>query len=158
MSVFLDASIMRDKAVDTAIKKDIQYNCIGFDFPSGLSELRLIEECRALNCLDITNPDNFDFMYDITMQLLTGKICRIVFTDDYGQKVVIAEFLVTDKFMNLRGVPLIDKYPVIVNWLVEFMTEHLSKKFPRSLEDCQATMSVKKEPSMSLKNRKSKKE
>lgn len=150
MSVFLDASIMRDKVVDKAVKKDIQYNCIGFEFPSGLTELRLIEECRALNCLDLTVPENFDFMYDITMQMLTGKVCQIMFTDDYGQKVMIAEFLVTDKFMNLRGVPLIDAYPVIVNWLVEFVTEYLAKKFPRSLEDCQAKMSVKNEPMTSL--------
>ena len=150
MSVFLDASIMRDKMVDKAIKKDIQYNCIGFEFPSGLTELRLIEECRALNCLDLTNPDNFDFMYDITMQMLTGKVCQIMFTDDFGQKSIIAEFIVTDKFMNLRGVPLIDAYPIIVNWLVEFVTEYLAKKFPRSLEDCQAKMSVKKEPMTSL--------
>lgn len=150
MSVFLDASIMRDKMVDRAIKKDIQYNCIGFEFPSGLTELRLIEECRALNCLDLTNPDNFDFMYDITMQMLTGKVCQIMFTDDFGNKSIIAEFVVTDKFMNLRGVPLIDAYPIIVNWLVEFVTEYLAKKFPRSLEDCQAKMSVKKEPTMSL--------
>lgn len=150
MSVFLDASIMRDKMMDKAIKKDIQYNCIGFEFPSGLTELRLIEECRALNCLDLTNPDNFDFMYDITMQMLTGKVCQIMFTDDFGQKSIIAEFVVTDKFMNLRGVPLIDAYPVIVNWLVEFVTEYLAKKFPRSLEDCQAKMSVKKEPMTSL--------
>lgn len=150
MSVFLDASIMRDKMVDKAIKKDIQYNCIGFEFPSGLTELRLIEECRALNCLDLTNPDNFDFMYDITMQMLTGKVCQIMFTDDFGQKSIIAEFVVTDKFMNLRGVPLIDAYPIIVNWLVEFVTEYLAKKFPRSLEDCQAKMSVKKEPMTSL--------
>lgn len=150
MSIFLDASIMRDKMVDRAIKKDIQYNCIGFEFPSGLTELRLIEECRALNCLDLTNPDNFDFMYDITMQMLTGKVCQIMFTDDFGNKSIIAEFVVTDKFMNLRGVPLIDAYPIIVNWLVEFVTEYLAKKFPRSLEDCQAKMSVKKEPMMSL--------
>lgn len=150
MSVFLDASIMRDKMIDKAIKKDIQYNCIGFEFPSGLTELRLIEECRALNCLDLTNPDNFDFMYDITMQMLTGKVCQIMFTDDFGQKSIIAEFVVTDKFMNLRGVPLIDAYPIIVNWLVEFVTEYLAKKFPRSLEDCQAKMSVKKEPMTSL--------
>lgn len=150
MSVFLDASIMRDKMVDKAVKKDIQYNCIGFEFPSGLTELRLIEECRALNCLDLTVPENFDFMYDITMQMLTGKVCQIMFTDDFGQKSIIAEFIVTDKFMNLRGVPLIDAYPVIVNWLVEFVTEYLAKKFPRSLEDCQAKMSVKKEPMTSL--------
>lgn len=150
MSVFLDASIMRDKMVDKAIKKDIQYNCIGFEFPSGLTELRLIEECRALNCLDLTNPDNFDFMYDITMQMLTGKVCQIMFTDDFGQKSIIAEFVVTDKFMNLRGVPLIDAYPIIVNWLVEFVTEYLAKKFPRSLEDCQAKMSVRKELMTSL--------
>lgn len=150
MSVFLDASIMRDKMMDKAIKKDIQYNCIGFEFPSGLTELRLIEECRALNCLDLTNPDNFDFMYDITMQMLTGKVCQIMFTDDFGQKSIIAEFIVTDKFMNLRGVPLIDAYPIIVNWLVEFVTEYLAKKFPRSLEDCQAKMSVRKELMTSL--------
>ena len=47
--------------------------------------------------------------------------------------------------MNLRGVEIIDAYPVIVNWLVEFIAGYLGKKYPRSLKDIQAQVSERKE-------------
>ena len=52
--------------------------------------------------------------------------------------------------MNLRSVDVIDEYPVLVNWLVEFVSGMLSKKYPRSLKDFQAVMSVRKERMKSL--------
>ena len=71
---FLDASILRNKQVEEAIRYNVQQNNIRFEFPQGFEQLRLIEECRALNALDVSDPDNFDLMYDITMQMLTGKV------------------------------------------------------------------------------------
>lgn len=127
-SVFLDSSILKDKVQDEAIKLDVQQNRIKFDFPQGFSELRLIEECRAINALDVSDPDNFDLMYDITMQMLNGKVVFIYYVDENTkQKFEMARFVVTSRYMNLRGVEAIDAYPILVNWLVEFIAGYLGK-------------------------------
>ena len=143
-NVFLDASVLKAKQEDETAKIDVQQNKIRFEFPNGFSEIRLIEECRALNALDISDPDNFDLMYDITMQMLNGKVVFIYFIDG-SKKVEVARFVVTSRYMDLRGVPFINAYPVAVNWLVEFIAGYLGKKYPRSLEDIQARVSEKEE-------------
>lgn len=150
-NIFLDASVLKGKDVEETIKLNIQYNRIKFSFPDGFTQLRLIEECRALNALDLTNPDNFDLMYDITMQMLVGKVVEITLKNEAGDKS-LAQFLVTDRYMDLRSVPVIDEYPVLVNWLVEFIAGYLGKKYPRSLKDFQARMSEREERMKSLKN------
>lgn len=152
--IFLDSSILKEQRQDTNIKFDVQQNRIRFEFPQGFSELRLIEECRAINALDLTDPDNFDLMYDITMQMLNGKVVFIYYVDEMtGKKFEMARFVVTSRYMNLRGVNAIDAYPILVNWLVEFIAGYLGKKYPRSLKDIQATLSEKEElMKKSLKN------
>ncbi len=144
-SAFLDASILRNKGIEEAIRADIKETRIRFEFPSGFNKLRLIEECRALNCLDVSDPDNFDFMYDITLQMLEGKSTFVYFIDDNDVKHEIGRFVITNRFMNLRSIDVIDEYPVIVNWLVEFVASLLGKKYPRSLQDYRATMSEREE-------------
>jgi len=152
--IFLDASVLRGNEVEDVIRYNIQHNNILFEFPEGFTQLRLIEECRALNCLDVTDPDNFDMIYDITMQMLVGKPVFIYFIDEKDNKHEIGKFVVTDRYMNLRGVALIDDYPILVNWLVEFVAGYLGKKYPRSLKDIQAKMSEREElMKKSLKNK-----
>lgn len=149
--VFLDAFVLRGKEQEEKIKASVQQEKIRFEFPQGFTQLRLIEECRALNALDVSDPDNFDLMYDITMQMLVGKIVAIDFIEG-NQKEEIARFVVTDRYMNMRSIDIIDEYPVLVNWLVEFIARYLGKKYPRSLKNFQATMSERKERMKSLKN------
>ena len=143
-NVFLDASILKAKQQDEQIKIDVQQNKIRFEFPQGFSDIRLIEECRAINALDVTVPENFDLLYDITMQMLNGKVVFIYFMEG-SKKVEVARFVVTSRYMDLRGVPFINAYPVTVNWLVEFIAGYLGKKFPRSLKDIQAKVSESEE-------------
>ena len=142
--VFLDASVLKGKTEDEIAKVDVQQNKIVFEFPQGFSELRLIEECRAINALDIRDPDNFDLMYDITMQMLNGRVVFIYFKEG-NSKTEVARFVVTSRYMDLRGVPFICAYPVVVNWLVEFIAGYLGKKYPRSLKDIQARVSEREE-------------
>ena len=142
---FLDASVLRNSAQENANKYIVKQSYIRFEFPQGFTKLRLIEECRALNALDLEDPDNFDLMYDITMQMLIGKTVFIYFFDDLGEKHEVARFVVTDRYMNLRSIDIIDEYPVIVNWLVEFIAGYLGKKYPRSLKSIQASMTERKE-------------
>ena len=143
-NVFLDASILKNREVDEAEKIDVQQNRIRFEFPNGFSDIRLIEECRAINALDVSDPDNFDLMYDITMQMLNGKVVFIYYVAE-GRKTEVASFVVTSRYMDLRGVPFINAFPVTVNWLVEFIARYLGKKYPRSLKDIQAKVSEKEE-------------
>lgn len=143
-NVFLDASVLRAKQEDEVAKIDVQQHKIKFEFPNGFSEIRLIEECRAINALDVSIPENFDLMYDITMQMLNGKPVFIYFMDG-SKKAEVARFVVTSRYMDLRGVPFINAYPITVNWLVEFIAGYLGKKYPRSLKDIQAQVSEKEE-------------
>lgn len=150
--IFLDANILLNQSIEEATKYNIKHHNIRFEFPEGFNQLRLIEECRALNATDVSDEDNFDLMYDITMQMLTGKVVFIYFIDDMDKKHEIGRFVVTNRYMDLRGVGIIDEYPILVNWLVEFIASYLSKKYPRSLKDFQAKMSEREERMKSLKN------
>lgn len=152
-SAFLDASVLRNQNREEAIKYDVQQNRIRFEFPNGFAQLKLIEECRALNALDLTNPDNFDLLYDITIQMLIGKAVFVYFIDDKEVKHEIGKFVVTDRYMNLRSIDVIDEYPILVNWLVEFVAGMLGKKYPRSLENIQERMSEREEHLKSLKKK-----
>lgn len=143
--IFLDASVLDNKEEINIIKQYIKQNNLIFEFPEGFTELRLIEECRALNALDLSNPDNFDLMYDITMQMLAEKPVGIFYKDEKGNKVEICKFVVTNRYMDLRGILFINEYPVVVNWLVEFIAGFLSKKLPLSLKGIQTTMREKEE-------------
>ena len=143
--VFLDAGALQKRGADEMMKLEIRRSAISFEFPDGFTRLRLIEECRALNALDVSDPDNFDLMYDIMMQMLTGKVVIIRFTDAKGTTHEVTKFLVTDRYMDLRFDPVIDSYPVLVNWLVEYVAAMLGKKFPRSLNDIRAAVSAREE-------------
>ena len=90
-------------------------------------------------------------MFDITMQMLIGKLVYIYFVDNREKEHEIGKFVVTDRYMDLRGVGIIDEYPVLVNWLVEFVASYLSKKYPRSFEECQERMSEREEHMKNLK-------
>lgn len=150
-SAFLDASILRNQRVEEAVRYNVQQNNIRFEFPSGFAQLRLIEECRALNALNVSDPDNFDLMYDITMQMLVGKPVFIYFVDDNDVKHELSRFVVTNRYMNMRSIDIIDEYPCLVNWLVEFIAGYLGKKYPRSFRNFQATMSEREERMKSLR-------
>ena len=133
----LDASILDQKEAREDIRLDVELNRIQFEFPQGFATIPLIEECRALNALE-----DFDLMYDITMQMITGKPVFIYLRDYNGNKQQFERFMCTDRHMDLRGVEKINQYPIIVNWLVKFVSEFLRKKYPRPLtEELQSTAS-----------------
>lgn len=154
-NVFLDSTVLMNQTQSFAERFNVQHYNIRFEFPEGFAEIPLIEECRALNALDITDPDNFDLMYDITIQMLIGKVVFIYFIEG-SKKVELSRFVVTNRYMNLHTVDIIDEYPIVVNWLVEFMAGYLGKKYPRSLKDFQTVMSERKERMNCLKEKQKK--
>ena len=122
----LDADVLASKERHESIKLDLQLNRIRFVFSEGLNSLSLVEECRALKSLD-----DFDLMFDMTMQMLSEKSVRIYLLDYDDKECLVAKFIVTNRHMDLRGVPFIDQYPIVVVWLVEFVAGMLTKKYPR---------------------------
>jgi hypothetical protein len=121
----LDASVLEHVEEHRIIRDDIKQNRIEYIFPDGLNQVDLIEECRALTMLD-----DFDTMYDLTMQMLVGKPVAIHIKNHDGSKTELCSFQVVDRYQNLRGVEALNEYPWLVTWLTEFIGAHISKKFP----------------------------
>jgi hypothetical protein len=121
----LDASVLDQEEVHEIIREDIKRNKIEYIFPDGLAHVDILEECRAL-----TRLDDFDTLYDLTMQMLVGKPLIINIKNLDGSKEELCNFQVVDRFMDLRGVEVIDTYPWLVTWLTEFMAAHIAKKYP----------------------------
>lgn len=121
----LDASILDLKEEHEIVREDVKLNRVQYVFPAGLNQIDLLEECRALGKLE-----DFDMMYDITMQMLENKPVVIYLYHNDGSKQEIANFHVTDRYMDLRGIEVISAYPILVNWLTEFIGGTLLKKYP----------------------------
>jgi hypothetical protein len=121
----LDASVLELEESNRIMREDVKQNRMVYEFPSGFNKLSLFEECRALTMLD-----DFQTMYDITMQMLVNKDLVIKMRNDDGTVTTLVEVHVTDRFQDLRGCEAIDKYPVLITWLAEFMAAELRKKYP----------------------------
>lgn len=121
----LDASVMDQAEVHEIVREDIRRNHIEYVFPDGINKVDIFEECRALTMLD-----DFDTIYDLTMQMLVGKPLTIVMKFDDGTKEELATIQIVDRGQNLRGYDIIDEYPVLITWLTEFVSASLLKKYP----------------------------
>jgi hypothetical protein len=121
----VDASVLSDLDEHKTLQENIKQYRIEYEFPDGLNQLSLFEECRAL-----TLVDDFEAMYDVTMQLLTGKSIVIRMKQPSGVKTELGAFQVTDRCQNLRAIPIIDEYPCLIIWLTEFIGAVLLKKYP----------------------------
>jgi hypothetical protein len=121
----LDASVLDHAETHRIIRDDIRQNRLEYIFPDGLNQVDLIEECRALTMID-----DFDTMYDLTMQMLVGKPVTINIKNLDGSKTELCSFQVVDRYQNLRGVEAVDEYPYLVTWLTEFIGAYISKKYP----------------------------
>lgn len=144
----LDSSVMDYAQVHRAMREDVKMNNIEFLFPSGFNKLSLFEECRAYTLLD-----DFEAMYDITMQLLVDKDLVVNLKLDDGTTVTKAAVHVVEKFQNLRGDNFIDEYPVVITWLCEFIAEMLAKKYPLPGNDPALPAAAKAKTGRSKKDR-----
>ena len=121
----IDASILDMAEALDAVREDVKLNRIEFIFPDQLNQVDIREEARAL-----TQLDDFDTMYDLTMQMLEKKTLVINIMNLDGSRTELCNFYIVDRFMNLRGIEAINKYPCLITWLAEFMSVYVSKKFP----------------------------
>lgn len=121
----LNAQELEGKEEIKTLRDFIKLDRIEFVFPEGLASVPVLEECRALCDLD-----NFDVLYDLTMQYLVGKRLEIIMINDDGSKSTLGHMHVTTKDDDLRFMQCVADYPYLVYWLTEFMAGYLAKKFP----------------------------
>jgi hypothetical protein len=148
----LDASVLDDVEARKIGRDDVKQNRVEYVFPDGFNQVDLLEECRALTMLD-----DFDTMYDLTMQMLVGKPVTINIKGIDGSKTELCSFQIVDRYQNLRGVEVINEYPCLVTWLTEFIGAHISKKCPlpgNSLSQPQAAEKSSDKPTRSTQGEK----
>ena len=129
----LDYSVKDNIEFHDFMRSDVQKNKIRFEFPEGFSKIPIIEECRAVS--EYNNPEQFDLLYDIVMQLLAGKAVKILMKTESGKYVTFSQFIVTDRYMDLRGVQELNEFPIVVMWMVDVIVCSLTKKYPVPLLD-----------------------
>jgi hypothetical protein len=121
----VDASVLEGLDEHKKLQENIRRYMVEYEFPDGLNQLSLFEECRAL-----TVVDDFEEMYDVTMQCLAGKSLVIRLKNPDGTKTELVALQVTNRFQNLRSYEIIDQYPCLILWLTEFIGAVLLKKLP----------------------------
>ena len=142
-SFILDSSVLQNQEEYEAIKDEIKQHRVIFEFPDGINDIDLLDRCRML-CA----TEDFDMCYETVLAMLEGKPVKVSLKNyDNKSTSLFAEFQVVNKDMDLKSIPTLNDYPIIVNWLVEFMVGLEVKKFPLPLR-----------PSMDLTNQKSKAE
>lgn len=147
-SFILDSSVLQNQEEFDAIKDEIKQHRVIFEFPGGINDIDLLSRCRML-----CSTDNFDLCYETVLEMLEGKPVKISLKNyDNITTSQFAEFQIVNKEMDLRAVPALNEYPIIVNWLVEFMVGLELKKFPLPLTSSSETRLKAEE-----KNKKSKK-
>ena len=153
-SFILDSSVLQNQEEFDAIKEEIKQNRVIFEFPGGLNDIDLLDRCRML-CAS----DDFELCYETVLAMLEGKPVKI-FLRNYDNKTtsLFAEFQVTNKEMNLKNIPALNDYPVIVTWLVEFIVGLELKKFPLPLRESTENGTEDSEAEEKKKKKQSKKQ
>lgn len=129
----IDAAVLEHAETVRILREDIRMNRVKYKFPSGLNQLTLFEECRALAVIDNPRIDydtRFQAMYDVTMQMLEKKDLGIYLVLDDGTEKELCMAHVTNRFQDLTGYNVIANYPCLIEWLIQFIIEELVKKFP----------------------------
>ena len=128
-SFIVDSSVLQNQEEFDAIKEEIKINRVIFEFPGGFNDIDLLDRCRML-----CSTDNFDVCYETVIAMLEGKPVKVSLRNyDNVSTSLFAEFQIVNKEMDLKAIPALNDYPIIVNWLVEFVVGLELKKFPLPL-------------------------
>ena len=128
-SFIVDSSVLQNQEEFDAVKEEIKQNRVIFEFPGGINDIDLLDRCRML-----CSTDNFDLCYETVLEMLEGKPVKISLRNyDNITTSLFAEFQIVNKDMDLKSIPALNEYPIIVNWMVEFIVGLELKKFPLPL-------------------------
>ena len=128
-SFIVDSSVLQNQEEFDAVKEEIKQNRVIFEFPGGINDIDLLDRCRML-----CSTDNFDVCYETVIAMLEGKPVKVSLRNyDNISTSLFAEFQIVNKEMDLKSISALNDYPIIVNWLVEFVVGLELKKFPLPL-------------------------
>jgi len=134
-SFILDSSVLENQEEFDAIKEEIKQFRVIFELPEGINDIDILDRCRMLNA-----SDDFELCYETVLAMLAGKPVRISLRNyDNVSTSLFAEFQVVNKEMDLKTVQALNDYPIIVNWLVEFIVGLELKKFPLPMRGSSGT-------------------
>ena len=140
-SFIVYSSVLQHQEEYDGIKEEIKEHRVIFEFPGGVNDIDLLTRCRML-----CSTDNFDLCYETVLEMLEGKPVKISLRNyDNKTTTLFAEFQVVNKDMDLKSVPVLNEYPIIVNWMVEFIVGLELKKFPLPLPRSMETSDPKAE-------------
>jgi len=151
-SFIVDSSVLKHQEEFDAIKEEIKQYRVIFEFPGGINDIDLLSRCRML-----CSTDNFDLCYETVLEMLEGKPVKISLRNyDNISTTLFAEFQIVNKDMDLKAIPALNEYPIIVNWLVEFIVGLELKKFPLPLHSSIPTETKAEEKKQKTKSKKQK--
>jgi len=129
-SFIVDSSVLQYQEEYDAIKEEIKQNRVIFEFPGGINDIDVLDRCRML-----CSTDDFETCYDTVLAMLEGRPVRILLRNyDNKTTTLFAEFQIVNKDMDLKAISTLNEYPIIVNWLVEFIVGLELKKFPLPMQ------------------------
>ena len=137
-SFIVDSSVLQHQEEYDGIKEEIKEHRVIFEFPDGINDIDLLDSCRML-----CSTDNFDVCYETVLEMLEGKPVKVSLRNyDNITTSLFAEFQVVNKDMDLKSIPVLNEYPVIVNWMVEFIVGLELKKFPLPMQPSMETTNI----------------
>lgn len=150
-SFIVDSSVLQNQDEFETIREEIKQHRVIFEFPGGVNDIDVLDRCRML-CA----TDDFEICYETVLAMLEGKPVKISLRnyDNLGI-TLFAEFQIVNKDMDLKAIPTLNEYPIIVNWLVEFMVGLELKKFPLPMV---SSTEMPKKPEAEEKKKKSRKQ
>jgi len=129
-SFIVDSSVLKHQEEFELVKEEIKQHRVIFEFAGGFNDIDLFDRCRML-----CSTDDFETCYDTVLAMLEGKPVKILLRNyDNVTTSVFAEFQIVNKDMDLKAIPALNEYPIVVNWLVEFIVGLEVKKFPLPMQ------------------------
>jgi len=147
-SFMVDSSILEQQEEHNLIREEIRLHRVIFNFPEGVNDIDLFDRCRLLY-----TTEDYETAYVTVLSMLEGKPVQVLLKPyDGSEPILFTEFQVVDKEQNLAQIPDLNEYPIIINWLIDYMVAREEKKYPLPLLQKLVEVKAEENPKKKKKN------